>query len=81
MKKTRIKSAILLSMGATIAARAVTTLAREIGQLSEEVDRGYPSANDLPIAGHPGFPDTSGVRNAGTAAAARPAQRSAAAIV
>jgi hypothetical protein len=81
VKKTHVKSSILVGMGAALAARTVAKLVREIGQLSDEVDRGYTSANALPVAGQAGFPDTSGVRPAGTAITLRPSLRWTAAIV
>jgi hypothetical protein len=62
VKKPRLISVGLVGLGATVAVRAVAKFLDEFGELCEEVELGYPSANALPIIGHPGFPDTSGVR-------------------
>jgi hypothetical protein len=56
---------VLVGLGAAVAARAAANFLEEFGELSQEVELGYPSANALPIIGHPGFPDTSGLLHAG----------------
>jgi hypothetical protein len=63
MRKLSARDATLLGIGAAIAACGVAKLLDELGEMSEEMALGYASENALPVAGQPGFPDTSGVHH------------------
>jgi hypothetical protein len=55
-------SAALVGVGAAMAFRASLKLLDELGEISDQMSLGYDSANAIPLAGQPHFPDTSGVR-------------------
>ena len=65
MSKARLFSVIFLGLGAAAVVRSATRFLDELGELSDEIDRGYSSENALPVAGQSDFPDTSGVQEPG----------------
>ncbi|MDX1888188.1 hypothetical protein [Mycolicibacterium sp. 050158] len=61
MNKARLATSALLGLAAAFGARAGARFFNGLGDLCQESELGYSSANSLPIAGQPGFPDTSGI--------------------